>query len=234
MPVSKGAAGEKVLKAARLRKSAAVNKTDWLAARDLNNAEVEEGSVREPVPAVIAVTGVGGEIAPIGTDCVLAPYFRNTTEDPDYVAAGASRDRIELAHEANALEMALDIADTVGATNSVERMLAHQLGAAHHGTMKLLAQMNHLTGNIDRMQHGRDWADIDRKNIQATRLANAVARMMAACGQSALALQKLKAGPHQVMTVQHVTVEEGGQAVVAGQMNGGGPRKRGRGAKNEQ
>ena len=66
--------------------------------------------------------------------------------------------------------------------------------------------MNHLTGNIDRMQTGRDWTEIDRKNIQAARLANAVARMMAACGQSALALQKLKAGPHRVMTVQHVTV----------------------------
>jgi len=46
-------------------------------------------------------------------------------------------------------------------------MLAHQLGAAHHGTMKLLAQMNHLTDNTDRMQHGRDYAEIERKNIQA-------------------------------------------------------------------
>ena len=70
---------------------------------------------------------------------------------------------------------------------------------------------------------------------KATRLANAVARRMAACGQSALALQKLKAGPHQVMTVQHVTVEDGGQAVVAGQMNGGGgARKRGGVSKIEQ
>ena len=100
MAVKRGAAGEKVLKAARLRNTAAVNKTDWLVARDLNRAEVEEGVAREAVPAVMAVAGVGGEIAPIGTDCVLAPYFKNTTEDPDYVAAGASRDRIELAHEA--------------------------------------------------------------------------------------------------------------------------------------
>ena len=83
--------------------------------------------------------------------------------------------------------------------------------------MKLLAQLNHLTGNSN-MQHGRDPAEVDRKNIQATRLANAAARLMGDCDQSALAMQKLKAGPHQVMTVQHVNVEEGGQAIVAGQV----------------
>ena len=94
--------------------------------------------------------------------------------------------------------------------------------------MKLLAQLNHLVDNTDRLQHGRDFNEIERKNIQATRLANAVARMMGAFQQGALTMQKLKAGPHQVMTVQHVTVEDGGQAVVAGQMNGGdGVRKRG-------
>jgi hypothetical protein len=140
MTITRGAAGEKVLKATRLRKSAAADKSDRFIVADLNRAEVEEGYARETLPAVLAATGVGGEIAPIGTDCALAHYFKNTTEDPDYIAAGASRDRIELAHEANALEMALDTADTVGASNSVERMLAHQLGGAHHGTMKLMAQ----------------------------------------------------------------------------------------------
>ena len=146
MVVTKGAAGEKVLKAARLRNIAAVNKSDRLIVADLNRAEVEEGFARGAVPAVMAVAGVGGEIAPIGTDCVLASYFKNTTEDPDYVAAGASRDRIELAHEANALEMALDIADAVRATNSVERMLAHQLGAAHHGARLVIHSHRALSG----------------------------------------------------------------------------------------
>ena len=129
MTVKKGIAGEKVLKAARHRFTAAVNKSDRFAVADLNRSELEEGFAREAVPAVMAVTGVGGEIAPVGTDCLLEPYFKNTTEDPDYVATGASLERIELAHEANALDLALDVADTLGASNSVEKMMAHRYGA---------------------------------------------------------------------------------------------------------
>src|SRR5688572_3492085 len=149
MAVQRGAAGEKVLKAAGLRFSAAVDKGNRFIVADLNRAEVEEGFAREAVPAVMAVTGVGDELAPVGTDCALAPYFKNTTEDPDYVAHGASRDRLELAFEANALELALDTSDTIGAANSIEKMLAHRYAGAHKGTMKLLAQLNHLVDNTD-------------------------------------------------------------------------------------
>ena len=58
MAIMRGAAGEKVLKAAGLRFSAAVNKSDRLIVADLNRAVVEEDFAREAMPAVMAVTGV--------------------------------------------------------------------------------------------------------------------------------------------------------------------------------
>jgi hypothetical protein len=59
--------------------------------------------------------------------------------------------------------------------------------------------------------------------------------MMGAFQQGAFTMQKLKSGGRQVVTVQQVTVEDGGQAIVAGQMKAGGRgRKRGRVAEIEQ
>lgn len=51
---------------------------------------------------------------------------------------------------------------------------------------------------------------------EATRSATAGARVLAAFAQGALALDRLRNGNRQVVTVQHVTVADGGQAVVAG------------------
>src|SRR5687768_9285632 len=61
MHVKRGTAGEKVLKAAGLRFSAAGDKGNRFIVADLNRAEVEEGFAREAVPAVMAVAGVGDE-----------------------------------------------------------------------------------------------------------------------------------------------------------------------------
>jgi hypothetical protein len=41
-----------------------------------------------------------------------------------------------------------------------------------------------------------------------------------------LTFQRLRSGGTQKIVVQHVTVEDGGQAVVAGELKGGGRRKR--------
>jgi hypothetical protein len=52
----------------------------------------------------------------------------DTVEQPDYVAADASRHRLELADKANALEIALDAADSSNAKDSLEKMLVHEMG----------------------------------------------------------------------------------------------------------
>jgi hypothetical protein len=56
---------------------------------------------------------------------------------------------------------------------------------------------------------------------EASRVANASAKMMDAFQKGTLALHKLRTGGKQVVTVQHVNVSDGGQAVVTGGINQG-------------
>ena len=58
--------------------------------------------------------------------------------------------------------------------------------------------------------------------MQVTRLAGATARMMTAFQQGLLTFQRMRTGGQQVVTVQHVEVRDGGQAIVAGKMQAGG------------
>ena len=63
--------------------------------------------------------------------------FADTVQNPNYVTVDASRDRLDLAHRAAALESALDAAESIEARNSLEKMLAHQLAAMHRFGLKL-------------------------------------------------------------------------------------------------
>src|SRR5215204_4022990 len=215
--------GDLLLGAERIRAEAAASKSDLLGDADRRHADQWEERARAAVPEVLAEIGVGQELLPEpkpGRGLEL----RNTVDSPDYVAADASRDRLELAHQAGALELALDTADTIKAENSLERMLAHQLASAHHSAMTLTKQLN---ARMEEMEYS-DGERRERANVQATRLAGAAARMMASFQQGALTLQRLRTGGRQVVQVIHqqVQVNEGGQAVVAGKVGGGGGRKR--------
>ena len=53
-------------------------------------------------------------------------------------------------------------------------------------------------------------------------MANASAKMMDAFQKGTLALHKLRTGGTQTVTVQHVNVSDGGQAVVTGGFSSGG------------
>jgi len=103
--------------------------------------------------------------------------------------------------------MAVDAAESFQAANSLEKMLCHQLAAAHLAAMKLLASS--LT-------------NASLPPVQMARLSNAAARMMQVYQERLLTLQKLRTGGKQTFLVQHVQVGEGGQAVIAGNMNAGG------------
>jgi len=69
-------------------------------------------------------------------------------------------------------------------------------------------------------------------NVQGTRLAGAIARMQSSFQAGITTLQKMRTGGQQTVRVvhQYVQVNEGAQAVVAGEMNAGKPIK-GRGRK---
>lgn len=141
--------------------------------------------------------------------------INDTLENPNSITAGASGDRMSAALGAGVLEPAIDAAMSVRARNSVEKMLCHQLAAAHHTAMRMIE----LSTNANLQP-----ADI-------ARFAAASARLMETYQAGCLALLKLKNRGRQRVLVQHVSVGAGGQAVVAGRVDRGS-RKGGRDGKN--
>ena len=113
--------------------------------------------------------------------------------------------------------MALDASDTIDPKNSLEKMLAHQMAVLHRQMMRLSTRMEDLS--IVRSE------GFQQRNVEVCRLAGTVARLALAYQSGFLALQRARSGGHQVVTVQHVHVGDGGQAVVAakiGSKGGGG------------
>ena len=227
-PDGRPRAGDYILAGARIQAEVASKPGDLLNSADTRLAENWLESALAPLPGEIAEVGVGGELVPVG-DTGDAPMLRNTVANPNYVTADAVRARIELAHKADVLELALDASETVDPRNSLEKMLAHQLTAAHRSAMKMSAEMNR---RVEYLAHVRG-EEQERANIQATRLASASARMMTAFQQGLLTLQRLRMGGQQVVTVQHVQVNEGGQAVVAGTVGRGSRKEKMWGAADE-
>lgn len=129
--------------------------------------------------------------------------FVDTLQAPNTISIDASEHRAAVATRAGVLSPALDAAVTVGAKNSVEKMLAHQIAAAHIIGMEMIV----------RIQEG-----VRLPPVELARLTNATARLFEVCQSGALALLKLKLKGRQRVVVQHqhVTVADGGRAVVAG------------------
>src|SRR4051812_32714490 len=113
-------AGELMLAAARIEaEHAASSKSgpNFALARECEQATARAAQARDRLPERINETGAGGELVPREAFGFKAPELVNTVADPDYVAADASRDRLELADQAGCLDLALDAADTIDAQN---------------------------------------------------------------------------------------------------------------------
>ena len=98
-------------------------------------------------------------------------WFRDTLETPDLVTATASLERLRLAHEVGCVELAQDAAETIQPRNSLERMLAGQLAAAHSMAMKFLAKSE------TRMNNTPSWSQHEHL-METCRLATTAARFM--------------------------------------------------------
>ena len=152
--------------------------------------------------------GPGGELIPAKNE--IAPskdtevMGRDTLKEPSQINQEASIKRLDYLAKAGIYETALDIAESIIPQNSLERMLAHQMALAHDMSFKL---SNMATNQND--------------PVEITRLANASARQMETYQKAMLTLQKIRCGGKQTVVVQHVTVKDGGQAVVTGKMKGG-------------
>jgi hypothetical protein len=127
-------------------------------------------------------------------------FLYDTLTVPDLAAVEASFERSRLLTEqgADVAAMALDVVNAIQAGNSSEKMLAHQLAAMHRVAMEMIGSV---------VPHSRDAA------IQNRRL-NAAVRCMTAYQQGLLTLRKLRLGGPQRISIQHIQVREGGQAIV--------------------
>ena len=101
-------------------------------------------------------------------------------------------------------------------------MLVHQLAAAHRMAMKFTADAQDELIGYKNFGHRTP-----HRSIEAARMANVAARLLDTYQRGLLTLDKLRNGGRQMVTVQHVTVADGGKAIVAGTVTSG--RKRGEG-----
>lgn len=151
-----------------------------------------------------------GDIPMTGAEREAAYVVRHP---PLMVQAEAGLQRLALARDAGVLPLAVELG--ADAATPTERTLLHQLAAGHRLAMRLLASAD---DDLTRHNKGRAMNLNPNAQTEAARSAAAAARLMDACTRVALALDRLRNGNRQVVTVQHVTVTEGGQAVVAGTM----------------
>src|SRR5215207_3652081 len=209
--------GEAIRRATHLRAKVAASPDDLLNPCDLETAKRWEGRAFADLPD--PVHSIGGELVPAEAEHRHGCSLRNAVADPSYITADASKSRLDLAFDAGVLETGLDAAETIEARNSLEKMMAHQMAAQHSSIMRLSAQLNRC---IERMEAGRHHDEArERANVQGARLAGAIARMSGAYQSGMMTMQRLRSGGTQRLIVQHVTVTEGGQAVVAGQLGTG-------------
>ena len=166
---------------------------------DYGRALLEEATslLRPDHPAEITV---GGEALPDFQDRTLAGV-RETLLDPDSIAIDASASRLELLADADAVALGVDAAESINALNSIEKMLAHQMASAHMHSLNLMAKIPRAADNLE-----------------ALRITNASVRLMLAYQCGVRLLQRIRSGGRQVVVVQHVQVSEGGQAVIAGEV----------------
>lgn len=138
-------------------------------------------------------TGLGGEIIP-PTKAGL-PGVELALQMPDLLNLEASVQRSSLIERAGVLELGIETAKDTRAQGSVQKMISHQMAAAHKRAMNLLAE-------------SQEAKDVD----VACKKARTAAKMMDAFSRAALTLQRLQTGASQVVQVQHVQVN--GPAVI--------------------
>jgi len=179
--------------------------------RDAARLEAEATAL---MPAEDTVAVSVGEVVPAASDqSTQGIQLKDTLNNPDQVARDASAERTGMLWKEN-LDItapALDMATTIGAENSAEKALAHQLALAHKAVFEMADKSLSLMHKIDSYTNPRA---MQIYSVESVRLMNASARMMKAFQDGMIALHKIRTGGQQTMTVQHVSVSDGGQAVI--------------------
>jgi len=151
----------------------------------------------------------------------------DTLVNPDVTAIEASvaRTGMLLTSHADVVALAVDAANTAGARNSNEKMLAHQLATLHALTMKAANRAFEYEARLD------TGTDVEKlaNAAEFVRMAQTASRLSSVFQDGLIAQQRVQTGGSQTMTVRHVTVEAGGQAVIGNVKAGGIRDSRGRG-----
>jgi hypothetical protein len=137
---------------------------------------------------------------------VIAWRPRNTLHEPEQIALDASAERKELllGPAIDVCALALDATDSIGAQDSLEKMLGHQLALAHKLSFEFANRA------------------VDQRDPAVTaRYMHLSIRLMGAYQQGLMTIQKLRSGNTQTVTVQHVHVS-GGQALITGTVQAAG------------
>lgn len=190
-------------------------------AAEAAGVEALAAALRDPAARGVPVLrkGQGGETAPpedSDQPWRLRELSQVVASTSATLAADASLARLGMARDAGVLPLAVEAAQDAGAATATEQMLVHQLAAAHQAAMGLFSA-------ADTELHKHRTAGFLNPGAlaEANRSATAGARVLSAFAQGAVALDRLLNGNRQVVTVQHVTVADGGQAVVAGNVTTG-------------
>jgi hypothetical protein len=175
---------------------------------DAQRLEANAAALMKPTGAP---TVRGGEVLYVPEGDSPSSEIANTLRNPDQAAIDASVTRTELllTPHADIVALAVDAAASARANNSLEKMLAHQLAMIHMLMMKTGARALEFEKRQGPYAEGYRQAD----SIELGRLANAASRLSSSFQDGLLTLQRIKSGASQTVTVRHVTVAQGGQAV---------------------
>lgn len=221
---------EKIAYACQCHSEAALLRADTSSLTDLNeDAKMYENIAEqalalkdEPIPVA------GGEIVAYAGnehDMQLALSHSHELKNKPMVAARASQQRLQLAEEAGVLSLAADALEGIENPTAIEKMLGHQIAAAHKMAMKLMAKADDATDTLEVQFH----------LAKVSVLIGQAAKLMRACQSGLQALMKARNGGKQEVVVQHIHVEKDAQAVVAAKMDypDRGAGRKGRGGGHE-
>lgn len=141
-------------------------------------------------------------------DAIANDVVRDTLLQPniDAVAIDASMERTTMLHHAGALELGLDLSQSIQAKNSMEKLFAHQMAVLHAKAMECMTKAADFPP-------GREDLEI--------KMLNVACRMMDSYQKGMETLGKIRNGGKQTIVVKQVHVS-GGQAVIADNITRGG------------
>jgi hypothetical protein len=207
----------------RLARHAGLGAADQLA--EAERFETIAAALMKPTGAP---TVKSGEVVAAPDEAGPASEIADTLRNPDQAAIDASVKRTELllTPAADLVALAVDAAASFKADNSLEKMLAHQLAVIHVLAMKTGTRA--LEFEKRQGAYGEGFAQAD--SVELGRLSNAMSRLSSTFQEGLLTMQRLRSGSSQTVTVRHITVQAGAQAVIGNVKAGGkGRRVKGRG-----